>query len=286
MKTIQWYPGHMAKTARQVRERLSQVDVIFELLDARAPRSSRNPMMHDLTAGKPRLIFYTKADLADATRLKPFIAEAEAEGHATLAINALKGLDVPKIVKMARLLAAPVLEKEQRQGRLMRPVRAMILGIPNVGKSTLINQLVSRRVTKVGDVAGITKHLQMIRIHEHLELLDTPGILWPKFEDQQVAIKLALLGSIKEHVVPVDDIVLTAIAWLSEQYPGRMGKHYGFTETDTQTPLEMLDHIGRARGCLKKGGLIDYERVYDLYLHDLRQGRFGPLVLDGFDTDV
>ncbi|TVP95115.1 MAG: ribosome biogenesis GTPase YlqF [Acholeplasmatales bacterium] len=284
MKTIQWYPGHMAKTARQIRERLTQVDVIFELLDARAPQASRNPMMHDLTSGKPRLIFYTKADLADLTRLKPFMAEAEAEGHATLAINALKGLDVPKIVRMARTLAAPILEKEKRQGRLMRPVRAMILGIPNVGKSTLINQLVSRRVTKVGNVAGITKQLQVIRIHEHLDLLDTPGILWPKFEDQQVAVKLALLGSIKEHVVPLDDIVLMAIRWLLDYYPNRMGTYYGFTEA--MDALEVLDQIGRARGCLKKGGLIDYDRVYDLYLHDLRHGRFGPIVLDGLDHDV
>lgn len=276
----------MAKTARQVRERLSQVDVIFELLDARAPKSSRNPMMHELTAGKPRLIFYTKADLADIARLKPFIAEAEANGYATLYINALKGLDVPKIVTMARQLAAPVLEKEKRQGRLMRPVRAMILGIPNVGKSTLINQLVSRRVTKVGDVAGITKHLQMIRIHEHLELLDTPGILWPKFEDQHVAIKLALLGSIKEHVVPLDDIVLKAINWLRQDYPNRLGNHYGFSESKCPTDLDVLDQIGRARGCLKKGGLIDYDRVFDLFLHDLRHGKFGPIVLDGLDDDV
>lgn len=279
MKAIQWYPGHMAKTKRLIKEKLKHIDVIFELLDARAPLSSQNPLIHEITSRKPRLILLNKADLADKEQLNKWVNYFQKQGHKVLKINALSGMNIQKIAPTAKELIQDVFEKEKSRGRLERPVRAMILGIPNVGKSTLINQLVSKRVTKVGDVAGITKHLQMIRIHDDLELLDTPGILWPKFEDENVGFKLALLGAIKDHILPLDDIVIYGFKFLDKYYKEAFEKRYEIT-VDIDNIVQIFDDIGVKRGCLKKGNEIDYDRVIDLFLYDFRHMQFGPIMLD------
>ncbi|MFU8786551.1 MAG: ribosome biogenesis GTPase YlqF [Candidatus Izemoplasmataceae bacterium] len=279
MKAIQWYPGHMAKTKRLIKEKLKHIDVVFELLDARAPLSSQNPLIHDITSKKPRLILLNKADLADQKILSRWEKYFQKQGHYVLKINSLSGMNVQKIAPTAKLMIQDVYEKEKSRGRLERPVRAMILGIPNVGKSTLINSLVSKRVTKVGDIAGITKHLQMIRIHEDLELLDTPGILWPKFEDQEVGFKLALLGSIKDHILPLDDIVIYGFKFLNKYYKEAFEARYDIT-VDIDDIGKIFDDIGIKRGCLRKGGEVDYDRVIDMFLQDFRHMHFGQIMLD------
>jgi ribosome biogenesis GTPase A len=279
MKAIQWYPGHMAKTKRLIKEKLKHIDVVFELLDARAPLSSQNPLIHDITSKKPRLILLNKADLADQKILSRWEKYFQKQGHYVLKINSLSGMNVQKIAPTAKLMIQDVYEKEKSRGRLERPVRAMILGIPNVGKSTLINSLVSKRVTKVGDIAGITKHLQMIRIHDDLELLDTPGILWPKFEDQEVGFKLALLGSIKDHILPLDDIVIYGFKFLNKYYKEAFEARYDIT-VDIDDIGKIFDDIGIKRGCLRKGGEVDYDRVIDMFLQDFRHMHFGQIMLD------
>ncbi|MFH5881577.1 ribosome biogenesis GTPase YlqF [Liberiplasma polymorphum] len=279
MKAIQWYPGHMAKTKRLIKEKLKHIDVVFELLDARAPLSSQNPLIHDITSKKPRLILLNKADLADQKILTRWEKYFQKQGHYVLKINSLSGMNVQKIAPTAKLMIQDVYEKEKSRGRLERPVRAMILGIPNVGKSTLINSLVSKRVTKVGDIAGITKHLQMIRIHDDLELLDTPGILWPKFEDQEVGFKLALLGSIKDHILPLDDIVIYGFKFLDKYYKEAFEARYDIT-VDIENIGKIFDDIGIKRGCLRKGGEVDYDRVIDMFLQDFRHMHFGQIMLD------
>ncbi len=279
MKTIQWYPGHMAKTKRLIREKIKYIDIIFELLDARAPYASQNPMIREITKNKPRILLLNKTDLADREVTNTWLQHFKKEGLSAMPINSLEQLPVDKIVSESKRLLKDVFDKESKRGRLQRPIRAMIIGIPNVGKSTLINQLVRKRVTKVGDVAGITKHLQVIRIHEDMELLDTPGILWPKFEDQEVAKKLVLVGSLKDSVVALDDIVIYGIQFLIEHYKAAFEKRYDI-RVEGQEMVDIFELIGKRRGCLKKGGIVDYERVIDIFLHDFRNQQFGPISLD------
>ena len=286
MKVIQWYPGHMAKTKRQIKERLKYVDVVYELLDARAPFSSQNPMIREITANKPRIILLNKSDLADAKELARWVEYFEQAGFKTLTINAMHGVNVDKIVGLSKALLEDKHQKEAKRGLKPRPIRAMILGIPNVGKSTLINQLVKKRATKVGDVAGITKHLQVIRIHESLELLDTPGILWPKFEDQEAAKKLVLIGSLKDSIVALDDVVIYGFRLLLKHYKNAFEKRYDMALNDVDDMVEIFDTIGERRGCLKKGGVVDYERVIDIFLHDFRNQMFGKIILDRVDENV
>ncbi|MFW5841866.1 MAG: ribosome biogenesis GTPase YlqF [Bacillota bacterium] len=285
MTTIQWYPGHMAKTKRLIKERLHLVDVVYELLDARAPYSSQNPMIREITIKKPRLILLNKADLAERHHVTAWINHFRERGFKAIAINSLKGLDVKKVVQATKDIMEESFVKSAKRGIKKRPIRAMILGIPNVGKSTLINQLVNKRATNVGDVAGITKHLQMIRIHEDLELLDTPGILWPKFEDQEVAKKLVLLGSLKDSVVALDDVVIYGFQLLKTYYKDRFEARYDIS-VDTNNMIDIFDAIGMRRGCLKKGGEIDYDRVIDIFLYDFRNQYFGPITLDRVNHDV
>ncbi len=285
MKLIQWYPGHMAKTKRLIKERLKLVDVVYELLDARAPISSQNPMIREITSNKPRIILLNKADLANKQAVDKWIAYFEAQGLKAIAINAMHGLNVNKIVGLSKELMKEKFERNAKRGINVRPIRAMILGIPNVGKSTLINQLVKKRATKVGDVAGITKHLQTIRIHDELELLDTPGILWPKFEDQDIARKLVLIGSLKDSIVAMDDVVVYGMKFLINHYKEAFEARYDIT-ADSEDILSIFDAIGKRRGCLKKGGVVDYDKVIDIFIHDFRNQMFGKIMLDRVDDDV
>ena len=279
MKTIQWYPGHMAKTKRLIQENIKLVDIVFELVDARAPFSTQNPMVQDITKHKPRIILLNKSDLAEQKELDKWVDYFNDQGTKAFKINSMSGFNVDKIVSASQEIMAEKFAKNKKRGIFERPIRAMIVGIPNVGKSTLINQLVKKRVTKVGDVAGITKHLQMIRIHEHLELLDTPGILWPKFEDQEAAKKLVLLGSLKDSITPLDDVAIFGMHVLATHYKNAFETRYDI-EVDMDNVIKVFDDIGKRRGCLKKGGIVDYDRVIEIFIYDFRHHYFGNIILD------
>ncbi len=287
MTTIQWFPGHMAKAKRQIKERLTLIDIVFELRDARAPAATQNPMIQTLIGSRPRVVLLTKADLADTQPLNAWLEHFKARGVSAMAINAKAGLPVEKLVGECRRLLKDKLDKDARRGILVRPFRALIVGVPNVGKSTLINKLVNRRATNVGAVPGITKNLQVIRIHKDLELLDTPGLLWPKFDDQEAAKKLVLIGSLKDSVVALDDVVISAFKLMATRYKEAFDRRYDI-DADPDDPLSIFEAIGRRRGCLKKGGAIDDDRVMEIFLDDFRHARFGPVMLDlpEDDTDV
>ncbi len=284
MANINYYPGHMAKTKRLIKERIKYIDIVFELVDARAPFSTMNPDLKTMIGNTPKLMLLNKADLADAKELSRFEQFFKENGVHSLRINALSGDNVNKIQATATDILKEVFDKERSKGLRPRALRALIVGIPNVGKSTLINRLVNKKATKVGDTPGITRHLQMIRINKNFELLDTPGILWPKLDVDVIALNLALLGTIKDSLVPRDEVVIHGVKLLREYYPKTFAERYDMTITETDTTLDLLDKIGQRLGCLDKGGSINYERVMDHFLYDFRHERFGSIVLETVES--
>ncbi len=286
MAKINYYPGHMAKTKRLIKERLKHIDIVFELVDARAPQASMNPELKSIIKNKPRLILLNKSDLADNRGLAAWEHHFKNASLETLQINALSGKNVHQIVPLTRQILQDKLQKERERGIKERPFKALIVGIPNVGKSTLINRLVDKRATKVGDVPGVTRHLQTIRIHDSLELLDTPGILWPNLDDQSTALKLALLGTIKDNLIPSDDVVIFGFDILKKHYKQAFEARYDITIDDSDEALTLFEKIGKRRGALKKGNEIDYDRVIDLFLYDFRHHQFGNVILEWPSNDV
>ena len=285
MKQIQWYPGHMAKTKKEIKEKTKMVDVVLELLDARIPFSSQNPVIQQLTERKPRIILLNKADLSDQAELNKWVKYFEDKGLKTLKINALSGKGVDKILPLLRTMMVDVVEREKARGRKERPIRTMILGIPNVGKSTLINSLAKKKKLVAQDRPGVTKKTQYIRVGQDLELLDTPGILWPKFDDEDVAYRLALTGAIKDDILPIDEIVIYGFKFLNKFYLRKFEERYNI-EIDIENILEIYDNIGIKRGCLLPGKVIDYDRVNDLFLYDFRHQKFGKIILDRVSEHV
>lgn len=285
MKQIQWYPGHMAKTKKEIKEKTKMVDVVLELLDARIPFSSQNPVIQQLTERKPRVVLLNKADLADSIELDKWITYFENKGFKTLKINALSGKGVDKILPLLRTMMKDVVEKEKARGRKERPIRTMILGIPNVGKSTLINKLANKKKLVAQDRPGVTKKTQYIRVGQDLELLDTPGILWPKFDDNDVAFRLALTGAIKDNILPIDEIVIYGFRFLNKYYLNRFEERYNI-KVDIEDIVGIYDNIGIQRGCLLPGKQIDYDRVNELFLYDIRHEKFGKIILDRVSEHV
>ncbi|MCK7486452.1 MAG: ribosome biogenesis GTPase YlqF [Bacillus subtilis] len=269
MKQIQWFPGHMAKARRLVEEKLGLVDIVFELLDARIPVSSANPMLAEIIKNKPRLIILNKADLADPKDVADWIGYFHRNGKAAVATNSLTGDPKPEIIKAARVALREQLAKDIERGMQERSIRALVVGIPNVGKSQFINRLAGRPATQTGDKPGITKKQQYVRVADELELLDNPGILWPKFDDPNVGMNLALLGSIKDEILPLEDVVQGGIRFLAREYPGALEARYQLEHVDWNDFAATLDAIGRRRGCLIAGHGVDYERVIRLFLYDL-----------------
>lgn len=278
--SIQWFPGHMAKARRQVDEKLKQVDVVFELLDARLPLSSRNPMIDDLVKRKPRLVLLTKCDLADEKVNKSWIDYFRTRGISVLPIDAQTGKGVGQIQPAAEKLLTSLFAAREKKGIRSRRVRAMVLGIPNVGKSSLINRLAKRSATVTGDRPGVTKAQQWIRIGQTLELLDTPGILWPKFDDPQVGLRLAASGAIKEEILPLEEVALYAVQYLARRYPHLLAERYKLQNLADLQGVELMEEIGKKRGCLQKGGEINYEKAAEIILNDLRSGRIGRISLE------
>jgi len=279
MKQIQWYPGHMAKTKKQVKEKIKLVDVVLELLDARIPFSSQNPVIKELTGNKPRVILLNKADLSDPIELDKWVSFFEGKGIKTLKINSVTGMGVDKIKGVLKEVLKDKIAKEISRGRKERPIRAMILGIPNVGKSTLINRLANKKKLIAQDRPGVTRHTQYIRVGQDFELLDTPGILWPKFDNLDVAFKLAITGAIKDDILPIDEVAIFGFKYLHKYHLNRFEERYSI-KVDIEDILKIYNDIGIKRGCLLPGKQIDFDRVNDLFLHDFRHQKFGKITLD------
>ena len=285
MKQIQWYPGHMAKTKKEIIEKIKLVDIVLEILDARIPFSSQNPVIDTMIGKTPKIILFNKADLTDQNELDKFIKYFEDKGIKTLKINSITGVGTDKILPLMKSILKDKIAKEISRGRTVRPLRTMILGIPNVGKSTLINKLANKKKLVTADRPGVTKQTQYIRVGKDFELLDTPGILWPKFDSEEIAYKLALTGAIKDDILPIDEVVIKGFKFLDKYYKGRLEAKYDI-EVDINNILDIFDNIGRRRGCLLPGNQIDYDRVCDLFLHEFRHQKFGKIILDRVDEIV
>ncbi|MBB6675438.1 ribosome biogenesis GTPase YlqF [Cohnella nanjingensis] len=283
--TIQWFPGHMTRAKRQIQEKLKLIDVVFELLDARIPESSRNPMIDEIVGAKPRLVLLNKADLADAEANARWSEHYRAQGHSVLAIDSNTGTGVKEIAPRVQALLQEKIDRQIAKGMKPRPSRALIVGIPNVGKSTLINKLAGRAAAATGDRPGVTKGQQWIRTGGGLELLDTPGILWPKFEDPEVGFRLAATGAIKEEVLMIDEVACFVLRHLAAYYSDTLKERYGLASLPEAIPdiaaaVPVLEEIGRRRGCLGSGGHIDYEKAAGVLLRDLRSGKLGRITLE------
>ena len=283
MKQVQWFPGHMFKSLREIKEKIKLMDLVFILLDARVPFSSMNPSILELVGIKPTLVLFNKSDLADSKLLKPWFKKYEEEGFFTLAISSSSGKNVDKIYEKCLEILDEKIQRRKAKGLKVKPIRAMIIGIPNVGKSTLINQLTKSKATKTANTPGVTKSQQWIKINEQFELLDTPGVLWPKFDNPIVGLNLAATGAIKDAILPIDNVVNHTLRYLFDNYYLRLVRRYGITIKEYDY-LTILDQIGKKRGALLRGNEIDYERVYQVILSDLRNGLLGELTLDRFTS--
>lgn len=277
--SIQWFPGHMAKARREVTEKLKLVDLIFELVDARIPYSSRNPMIDELIQHKPRLILLNKADMADKELTLEWIRVFAEQGIKTLAINAQAGEGLREMTQAAHDLLKEKFERLKAKGVRGRAIRAMIVGIPNSGKSTLINRLAKKNIAKTGNTPGVTKAQQWIKVGKELELLDTPGILWPKFEDQEVGMKLAITGAIKDTLLNLQDMAVYSLTFLANTYPERLKERYQL-DTIPADIIGLFDQIGKQRGCLLGGGLVDYDKVSELVIREIRSQKFGRITFE------
>ncbi|GIO26133.1 ribosome biogenesis GTPase YlqF [Ornithinibacillus bavariensis] len=277
--TIQWFPGHMAKARREIEERLKLVDFVMELVDARAPLSSQNPMLQQILQQKSKMMLLMKRDLADAKITEDWIAYFKERGIPALAVNVNDKADISRVIQLAKELGQQKLEKMIKKGIKPRPARAMIVGIPNVGKSTLINRLANKKIAKVGDRPGVTKQQLWIKVKKDFELLDTPGILWPKFEDQIVGYRLAAIGTIKDQLLSLQDIVAFVLRYLQENYPSLLLERYQI-EVSEDDMLEVFIQIGKLRGALESGGNVNFDKVAEIVLRDLRTGRLGNITLE------
>lgn len=277
---INWYPGHMKKTRESIQKNLKMIDIVFELLDARIPYSSQNPVIESLVGGKPRIILLNKSDLADANANLQWQDHYKNLGISSILLNSLSGKGVDDLVTEARRVMDEKRVNNARKGIINQPIRAMILGIPNVGKSTLINSLAGRRSAKTGNRPGITKTNQWIKTKGGIELLDTPGILWPKFEDEQVGINLAFTGAIKDEILDTETLALKLVEKLMIVKSQALIDRYNIEMSKDCEPLEAMEAIAAKRGCLLKGGTFDYEKVSRIILDEFRRGMMGKITLE------
>ncbi|MEK5417661.1 ribosome biogenesis GTPase YlqF [Paenibacillus odorifer] len=282
---IHWFPGHMTKARRQIEDKLKLIDVVIELLDSRLPLSSRNPMIDDILRDKPRLIILNKADLADPEITRKWLAYFKEQGHVAHPVDASTGTGVKEIPEQVKLLLKEKIDRQIARGMNPRAMRALIVGIPNVGKSTLINRMAGKSIAATGDRPGVTKGQQWIKTGGNLELLDTPGILWPKFEDQDVGYRLAVTGAIKEEILNIEDIAFYAVKYLVKDYGSRFKERFGIEKLpeDLENPDEIvavMEAVGRKRGCLISGGRVDLEKASRALLHELRAGKLGRFTLE------
>lgn len=279
MAQIQWFPGHMAKARREISERVKVIDIIIELVDARAPYSSKNPMLNDIIQNKPRLIVLTKKDMADEEKTRQWVHYYESQGYQAMSVNLKNFNEYQKIIEKCRVVLKPKMDKELARGLRPRAIRAMVIGIPNVGKSTFINKLANRKATVTGNKPGVTKAQQIIRVAKDFELFDTPGVLWPKFDDEHVARNIALIGSIKQDILPLDELFIYAIKYLNEKYPELLKNRYQLEidSDDSDWLLKVFNHIANIRKIKPLRGETDYDRVIELLFSEIYDGSIGKV---------
>lgn len=277
---IQWYPGHMTKTRRMMEENISLVDIVIELLDARLPYSSKNPDIDELAKNKKRIIIMNKVDLADDSKTAEWKNYFEKQGFKVILVNSINGRGIKDITTVSKELMAEKLERLRLRGRIFAPTRAMIVGIPNVGKSTLINKFVGKALTKTGDKAGVTRGKQWVRVKRDFELLDTPGILWPKFEDQAVGLKLAFTGAMNDDILDSVTLSYKLIEYLNNLYPNAIAERYGVEYDESTTADKVLEQIGIKRGFKMRGGEIDLDRAANILLDEFRAAKLARVTLE------
>lgn len=275
---FQWYPGHMTKAKRMMQENIKLIDIVVELVDARIPFSSKNPDIDELAKNKYRLVLLNKTDLADPKKTDIWAQYFESKGFAVAKINSKTGAGVKGIQGLIQEACKEKIERDRKRGILNRPIRAMIVGIPNVGKSTFINSFAGKACAKTGNKPGVTKGKQWIKLNKHVELLDTPGILWPKFEDQMVGLRLALIGSIKEEILNTTEMALELIQFLTKEYEGILKERYEVEEQEDS--IRMLEQIAEHRCCKQKGGEYDIDKAGAILLDDYRSGKLGKITLE------
>lgn len=276
---IQWFPGHMAKARREISERMKLIDIVIELVDARAPFSSKNPMFNDIIKQKPRLIVLTKQDMATQEKTKQWLNYYQSLGYQAMSVNLKNFNEYQKIIDKCRVVLKEKMEKEKARGLKPRAIRAMVMGIPNVGKSTFINKLANRKATVTGNRPGVTKSQQIIRVAKDFELFDTPGVLWPKFEDLSIARNIALIGSIKQDILPLDELFIYVMEYLTKHYPELLKNRYQLEINleDEDWIVKTFDHIARVRKIKPLRGETDYDRVIELVFSEIYDGSLGCL---------
>ena len=279
MATIQWFPGHMSKARRQVQENLKYVDFVTILVDARLPLSSQNPMLTKIVGDKPKLLILNKADLADSTQTAIWKNYFESQGIATLVINSKEQSTVKKVTEAAKVLMQEKIARQKERGIQATSLRTMIIGIPNAGKSTLMNRLAGKKIAVTGNKPGVTKGQQWLRTNKDLEILDTPGILWPKFEDEEVAMKLALTGAIKDNLLPMDDVTIFGLNFFKEYYPTELQERFPKMDLEEEAAEIIMDMTRNL------GYRDDYDRFYQLFVKEIRDGKLGRYTLDRLESE-
>ena len=281
---IQWYPGHMTKARRAMEQDIKLVDLVIELLDARTPLASRNPDIDKLGANKLRLILLNKSDVADPAVNRRWKSWFESKGYTVVLLDSRSGAGKKQVQAAVSQVCQAKIERDRRRGILNRPVRAMVVGIPNVGKSTFINTFAGKAVAKTGNKPGVTRGNQWIRLNKEVELLDTPGILWPKFEDPEVGVHLAMIGSVNDEILDIRELACELLKLLRTLYPEKLQERYSFSEEElaqeTKTGFELLEKIAKIRGCLLKGQELDTEKAARLVMDDFRIGRLGQISIE------
>lgn len=281
MKNIQWFPGHMAKTRRLIKANLSLVDAIVEIVDARTPMSSSNPEMESLTSGKPRIILLNKCDLADEKSTQIWVNHFKKKGCAAIPVDCKSGKGLKNFLPTVKnQVLSELMEKREAHGMSGAALRLMVVGIPNAGKSSFINKMAGSKRAKVEDRPGVTRSKQWVKIDNNVELLDMPGVLWPKFEDQEIAVRLAFTGAISDAILDIETLAMKLLSYLAEQYPNSLADRYKIQAESEDTGLELLEKVGRKRGMVISGGEINTERAAITVLDEFRSGKLGRITLE------
>jgi len=278
---INWYPGHMARARREIGEAVKQVDVVIEIIDARIPMASRNPILNEIIGSKPRIIVLNKSDLADTSINKSWVEKLNTENQRALLVDSNNGIGTKDVVKAACEIMKEKLDKQAEKGRMGGSVKAMVVGIPNVGKSTFINKIAGKKTAITGNKPGVTKKNQWVRLDETIQLLDTPGVLWPKLDNELYAKHLAYIGTIKDEVIDIEELAVFLLDELVTNYKKMLYERFKISEDFSyEMTYELLEEIGRKRGCLVRGGEVDYTKVANILFEEFRSGKIGRISLE------